>query len=258
NVVEYYLKGASATQAAVQGTLGVLPGVLSSFLTTIAVFAPLSFLVGELGNVLKVLRVVLIAALTASLIQALLVLSRHLSGSLHCLEADPSRLRVRFDAGFARFREAVGRSADAAIRWRYAVLASVLVLILGSFGYLAGGHIGSEAMPAIDGDVLEARILMPQGTPLARTQTVAFHVESAMRTLDKRLTPEQPKGQPLVRSTQVRFNHNPRAGEAGTHVATVMVDLLTAERRNINLDELTSAWLAEIGDIPGLQNLIIQ
>ncbi|MFB6259520.1 MAG: hypothetical protein ABEJ96_05005, partial [Thiohalorhabdaceae bacterium] len=30
---------------------------------------------------------------------------------------------------------------------------------------LAGGHIGSEAMPAIDGDVLEARILMPQGTP---------------------------------------------------------------------------------------------
>lgn len=258
NVVEYYLKGATPAQAAVQGTLGVLPGVLSSFLTTIVVFAPLSFLVGELGNVLKVLPVVLIAALTASLIQAFLVLSRHLSGGLHCLEAEPSRLRVAFDAGFARFREAVGRSADAAIRRRYAVLASVLVLILGSFGYLAGGHIGSEAMPAIDGDVLEARILMPQGTPLARTQTVAFHVESAMRTLDKRLTPEQPDGQPLVRSTQVRFNHNPSAGEAGTHVATVMVDLLTAERRNVNLDQLTSAWLAEIGDIPGLQNLIIQ
>lgn len=258
NVVEYYLKGASAGQAAVQGTLSVLPGVLSSFLTTIAVFAPLSFLVGELGNVLKVLPVVLIAALTASLIQAFLVLSRHLGGSLHCLDTEPSRLRVRFDAGFARFREAVGRSADAAIRWRYGVLASVLVLMLGSFGYLAGGHIGSEAMPAIDGDVLEARILMPQGTPLARTQSVAFHVEKAMRTLDERLTPEQPKGQPLVRSTQVRFNHNPSAGEAGTHVATVMVDLLTAERRNINLDELTSAWLAEIGDIPGLQNLIIQ
>src|SRR5699024_6537347 len=34
--------------------------------------------------------------------------------------------------------------------------------------------------------------------------------------------------------------------------------LLTAERRNVNLDQLTSAWLAEIGDIPGLQNLIIQ
>ena len=258
NVVEHYLKGASATQAAVQGTLGVLPGVLSSFLTTIAVFAPLSFLVGELGNVLKVLPVVLIAALTASLIQAFLVLSRHLSGGLHCLESEPSRLRVAFDTRFARFREAVGRSADAAIRWRYGVLASVLVLILGSFGYLAGGHIGSEAMPAIDGDVLEARILMPQGTPLARTQTVAFHVENAMRTLDERLTPEQPKGQPLVRSTQVRFNHNPSAGEAGTHVATVMVDLLTAERRNVSLDELTTAWLAEIGDILGLQNLIIQ
>lgn len=258
NVVEHYLKGASPVQAAVQGTLAVLPGVLSSFLTTIAVFAPLSFLVGELGNVLKVLPVVLIAALTASLIQALLVLSHHLSGSLHSLQAEPSRLRASFDRYFARFRQAVGRATDAAIRWRYAVLASMLLLMLGSFGYLAGGHIGSEAMPAIDGDVLEARILMPQGTPLARTQTVAFQVESAMRTLDQRLTPEQPKGQALLRSTQVRFNYNPSAGEAGTHVATVMVDLLTAERRNISLDQLTTAWLAEIGDIPGLQNLIIQ
>lgn len=258
NVVEHYLKGASPVQAAVQGTLAVLPGVLSSFLTTIAVFAPLSFLVGELGNVLKVLPVVLIAALTASLIQAFLVLPHHLSGSLHRLEAEPARLRVSFDRHFAGFREAVGRSTDAAIRWRYAVLASVLALMLGSFGYLAGGHIGNEAMPAIDGDVLEARILMPQGTPLARTQTVAFHVESAMRSLDQRLTPEQPKAQPLVRSTQVRFNYNPSAGEQGTHVATVMVDLLTAEQRNISLAQLTTAWLAEIGEVPGMQNLIIQ
>lgn len=258
NVVEYSLKGASPMEAAVQGTLGVLPGVLSSFLTTIAVFAPLSFLVGELGDVLKVLPVVLIAALTASLIQAFLILSHHLSGSVHRLQAEPTRLRVGFDRRFERFREAVGRSADAAIRWRYAVLASVLVLMLGSAGYLAGGHIGSEAMPAIDGDVLEARILMPQGTPLARTQAVASRVESAMRMLDERLTPEQPDGEQLVHSTQVRFNYNPSAGEAGTHVATVMVDLLTAERRKVSLDELTKAWLDEIGDIPGLLKLIIQ
>lgn len=258
NIAEYVLKGASPLQAAVQGTLGVLPGVMSSFLTTVAVFAPLSFLVGELGNVLKVLPVVLIAALAASLIEAFLMLPHHLKGSVQGLQSEPSRLRVSFDRRFERFREAVGRSTDAAIRWRYAVLASVLMLILGSVGYLAGGHIGSEAMPAIDGDVLEARILMPQGTPLARTEAVASRVESAMREIDQRLTPEQPDGERLVRSTQVRFNYNPSAGEAGAHVATVMVDLLTAERRSVSLNELTAAWLGEIGDIPGLLNLIIQ
>ena len=258
NVVEHYMRGATPTQAAIEGTLGVLPSVVSSFLTTVVVFAPLSFLVGELGNVLKVLPLVLIAALTASIIQAFLILSRHLNGSLESLKSEPSRMRVWFDEKFDNFRETVGRIADVAIKKRYGVLATVLVLILGSFGFLAGGHIGNEAMPDIDGDVLEARILMPQGTPLARTQAVAFQVEQAMRNLDERLTPKQPKGAALVRSTQVRFNHNPSAGEAGTHVATVMVDLLTAEWRSITLDELTNAWLAEIGDIPSVQNLVIQ
>jgi multidrug efflux pump subunit AcrB len=41
-------------------------------------------------------------------------------------------------------------------------------------------------------------------------------------------------------------------------VATVIVDLLTAERRRVTLDELTAAWREEIGAISGIQSLIIQ
>ncbi|MDZ7811507.1 MAG: efflux RND transporter permease subunit [Arhodomonas sp.] len=242
----------SALAAVTEGTRQVLPGVLSSFLTTLAVFGPLSFLAGELGAVLEVLPVVLIAALAASLGEAFWILPHHLKGSVPALRAgDDSRFRRAFERGFANFREAVGRVADAAVRWRHAVLGLLLAILLGSVGFLAGGHIGSEAMPDIDGDVLEARILMPQGTPLARTEAVAEGVERAMRRLDERLTPEQPDGSSLVVSVQTRFNHNPSAGEAGPHVATVMVDLLTAERRTITLDELTRAWHAEIGPIPG-------
>nr|WP_298413737.1 efflux RND transporter permease subunit [uncultured Halomonas sp.] len=258
NIAEHALKGASPLEAVVEGALGVLPGVVSSFLTTVAVFLPLSFLVGEMGDVLKVLPVVLIAALSASLIEAFFILPHHLKGSLHRLQAEPSRLRVGFDRRFEAFREGVGRLADAAIRWRYALLGGVLILLLGSGGYLAGGHIGSEAMPEIDGDVLEARILMPQGTPLSRTEAVASRVEEALREIDARLTPEQPDETPLVRAIQVRFNHNHSAREAGAHVATLIVDLLSTERRSLSLNELTTAWQKETGDIPGLLSLIIQ
>jgi multidrug efflux pump subunit AcrB len=258
NIAEHALKGATPLEAVVKGTLGVLPGVVSSFLTTVAVFLPLSFLVGEMGDVLKVLPVVLIAALSASLIEAFFILPHHLKGSLHRLQAEPSRFRAGFERRFEAFRERVGRLADAAIRWRYALLGSVLILVLGSGGYLAGGHIGSEAMPEIDGDVLEARILMPQGTPLSRTEVVVSRVENALREIDARLTPEQPDQQPLVRAIQVRFNHNASAREAGPHVATLIIDLLGAERRSLSLNELTTAWQYEIGDIPGLLSLIIQ
>ncbi|WP_236551342.1 hypothetical protein [Billgrantia tianxiuensis] len=134
----------------------------------------------------------------------------------------------------------------------------MLTVTLASAGFIAGGHVGSEAMPDIDGDVLEARILMPQGTPLARTEAVAERVEAAMRDLDARYSPEQPEGASLVEAIQVRFNHNLSAREAGPHVATVSVDLLTAERRSVTLDTLTEAWREAIGKIEGLQRLIIQ
>ncbi|MGM2743239.1 hypothetical protein, partial [Bacillus cereus group sp. Bce013] len=84
-----------------------------------------------------------------------------------------SSFRAAFERHFDRFRETVGRLADGAIRFRHAVLGAIFAIMLGSFGFIAGGHVGSEAMPDIDGDVLEARILMSQGTPLARTEAVA-------------------------------------------------------------------------------------
>ncbi|MFY0989186.1 efflux RND transporter permease subunit [Halomonas sp. C05BenzN] len=259
NIAAHALEKASPLAAVVAGTRQVLPGVLSSFLTTVAVFAPLSFLSGELGAVLEVLPVVLIAALAASLVEAFWILPHHLKGSvLKLQEGRDSRFRAAFERRFAAFREGVGRLADGAIRFRHAVLGAVLAILLASAGFMAGGHIGSEAMPDIDGDVLEARILMPQGTPLARTEAVAERVEAAMRRLDERLTPGQPGGASLVEAIQVRFNHNASARESGAHVATVMVDLLTAERRRVTLDELTAAWREEIGEIPGLQSLIIQ
>jgi len=259
NIAAHAGEQATALDAVVTGTRQVLPGVVSSFLTTVAVFAPLSFLAGELGAVLEVLPVVLIAALAASLIEAFWILPHHLKGSVPGLrEGHESRQRRAFERGFTIFREQVGRGADAAIRHRHAVLGLVLLILFGTAGYLAGGHIGSEAMPDIDGDVLEARILMPQGTPLIRTRAVAAQVEAAMRRLDARLSPQQPGAASLVRATQVRFNHNPGAREAGAHVATVVVDLLTAEQRSIDLDTLTVAWREEIGEISGLLNLMIQ
>ncbi len=259
NIAAHAGQEGSAQRAVVEGTRQVLPGVLSSFLTTVAVFAPLSFLAGEMGAVLEVLPVVLIAALAASLIEAFLILPHHLKGSVAQLRTrHDSRFRIAFERGFSRFQEQVGRLADRAIRWRHAVLGLVLATILGSVGFIAGGHVGREAMPDIDGDVLEARILMPQGTPLARTEDVARQVEAAMRQLDTQLTPQQSGGAALVESIQVRFNHNLSAGERGSHVATVMVDLLTAEKRRVSLDELTKAWLTEIGEIPGIHSLIIQ
>ena len=259
NIAQRAADGCSPLEAAAKGTQEILPGVLSSFLTTVAVFIPLAFLTGELGAVLEVLPVVLIAALAASLIEAFWILPHHLKSGLgKKREKAPSRFRSVFDNRFEKTREKVGQLADGAIRFRYGVLAGMLLILLGSVGLMAGGHVRMEAMPEIDGDVLEARVLMPQGTPLHQTQAITDRITSAMLRLSKEYAPDQPDQQALVQNIQTRFNQHAGAGEKGAHVATVMADLLTAELRTVDLATLTDRWSQEIGEIPGLIALNIQ
>lgn len=251
-IAEEAARGASRLDAAIAGTKRVLPGVLSSFITTVAIFAPLSFLSGELGKVLEVLPVVLIAALSASLLEAFWVLPHHLAHGLKATRTESSRARAAFDRGFSWVRDrALGWLVDGAIAWRYLVTGLVIALLIVTMALMRAGYVKREALPEIDGDVLEARILMPQGTPLTRTEAVAERVRTALLAVDARLTPDQPDGAALVKSVQTHFNSNQSAGESGPHVATVTADLLGAETRTTTLDELIAAWRAEIGAVPG-------
>ncbi len=257
SIAENMKEGVSPLDAVTRGVSQVFPGVMSSFLTTIAVFGPLSFLSGELGTVLEVMPIVLIAALAASLIEAFLVLPHHLKAPLaHAVKNKPGRFALAFDAGFNWLREGVGKTADAAIKIRYLVMGLLIVTLLGSVGYFAGGNIKLEAMPDMEGDVLEARLLMPQGTPLARTEDAVAQVVDAIERINDQLP--QPVGRDLIQAVQVRYNENISAGESGPHVATVGIDLLTAESRATSLDTLIPLWQEEIGSIYGLINLSIQ
>ena len=215
-------------------------------------------LAGELGAVLEVLPVVLIAALAASLVQAFWILPRQLQGAL-ARQAPPSRFRRRFDAGFAWFRdEVVGGAADWAIRLRYLVIGTTLAAMLGTAGYVAAGHLGREAMPDVEGDVLEARLLMPAGTPLARTEAAVERIAAALDGVEGQLGTPQPGGAARVQAVQIRFGQNVTAGESGPHVATVSADFLPTGTRDATLDEIIAAWREGIGDIPGAVALNVQ
>jgi len=255
SIAVHSAKGSTVENVAA-GVAVVTPGVVSSFLTTVAVFLPLAFLAGELGAVLEVLPVVLLAALAASLIEAFLILPHHLKGGMK--ERGPSRFRRSFDAGFDTLREkGVGRLADAAIRWRWLVTGLAIAALIVTAGALAGGVIKREAMPEIDGDVLEARLLLPAGTPLSRTSQAVTQVEAALDRVNASLTPDQPNGKPLVIRRITRMGRNLSAGESGAHVATVAVDLLGAETRASTLDEIVTLWRTEIGPLAGVTSLIL-
>jgi multidrug efflux pump subunit AcrB len=229
----------------------VLPGILSSFATTLLVFGSLAFITGTIGQILRIMPIVLIVVISVSLIEAFCILPHHLSHSLmHMRQKAPSRFRQGFENAFADFRDRgfaplLGR----AVAYRYFTLGLVIMLLLFAVAIPAGGKLKFVGFPDIEGDVVEARLLLPQGTPLARTEQVVATLESALDRLNEEFRPRQPGGQDLIRNVTVIYGQNPDVFETGPHVARVVVDMLGAERRDAPLDEFRNAWRREVGEL---------
>ncbi len=259
NIATHRAAGKSAMQAAIDGTIEVRAGVFSSFITTICVLGPLTLISGDIGKVLKVVPMILILVMSVSLIEAFAILPAHLGHAIHGEDPEKSgRFRRFFDSVIAWTREVLfGRPLDFLLRWRYLWLGCVLAVFMVSVGMLAGGVIKFQAFPDLDGDVLSARMLLPAGTPLNRTEELIERVTRGLDRVNQTYALQQPDGQDLVKTVTVQFNKNPDAFESGPHVAMVNVDLLSAEIRNTRIDDIITAWTEEVGDLPEVINLSI-
>ncbi len=259
NIAVHVEKGKTRVQAAIDGTAEVKNGVIASFLTTACVFIPLGGLEGRMGKVLVVIPVVLLFVLGVSLIEAFLILPHHLGHSSSDRSAQHQRqgeLRKKVEKGIVFFREIIlGNTVDAAIRRRYFTVGIVLMCFVISLGMIAGGKLKFMAFPDVEGDYIEAKILLPQGTPLRQTQEVVKTIVDALSRVDEKLTPFQKGGQKLVTNTRIHYGRNADANENGSHLATISVDLLENSQRTSDCEEISNQWRKETGTIPDVISL---
>jgi len=255
-----YREGKSALDATVAGISKVGRGVLSSFATSALLFGSLLFLKGDMGQVMGVLPVVLLSVLTISLVEAFLILPHHLKHSLerHANESKPP-WRINFENRFEHLREQVGQLAELAIKYRYLTLGTAIGLLIITLSLFPAGFIKFKAFPDLEGNVLEARLIMPQGTPFNRTEAVVAELLNSLKTAREQLPAEenfidaQGQEQPgqLIKHIQIFYSSNADAGEDGAHLATISLDLLDAEKRNASLNELRRLWLESTSNIAG-------
>ncbi len=78
NIYRHIEEGMPPKRAAVVGAEEVMWPVTVAILTTIGAFAPLLFIKGQIGDFMGVLPIVVLSALTVSLVEALLILPAHL------------------------------------------------------------------------------------------------------------------------------------------------------------------------------------
>lgn len=245
-------RGHKPLPAVIEGTKAVARGVASSFATTLCIFVGLIFLEGDLGQILKVIPIVLISVITVSLIEAFFILPNHLYHSLsHSHVKDTKPFRRKFEQKFEALRHRVFGWVENLIRFRYAFIGGVLALFFLSVSMLASGVLKFAAFPNIEGDLVQARILMPGGTPLKQTEAVVNQLVDALEHTNHALSEKEASS--LVSAVTVAYNTNADAYETGPHLATITADLLTAETRNSKMQDVINLWRKNTGVIPQAQ-----
>jgi hydrophobic/amphiphilic exporter-1 (mainly G- bacteria), HAE1 family len=256
NIASHLGRRQSVLESVLDGVKEVRWGVLSSFATTVMVFSAALSVEGNIGKLLRAMPMVLILVLAVSLVEAFLILPHHLTHALHGkTEMRRGRFGEWFERQVGRWRLGVERIAIRTVHWRYLTLGVTVMIFLLSLAVVAGGFVKFQAFPEIDGDVVQAQVLLPQGTPLERTEEITERLTEAMGRVNEAFRPRQPEGLELVTNVSVQFNVNQDAAEQGPHVATVSVDLLTAEQRDGRIDEVLNLWREEMGEVTDVISL---
>ncbi len=267
NIYQHYEKGKKPVQAAIDGTMEVIPPIVSAIVTTLLAFSTFLFLESRIGEFFSEVSTIVILTLTVSLVEALIILPAHLAHSkaLSRKKKEPTTVMGKF---FAQMRaiNALGdrimtfmrdRSYSPALKFAlknkiftFAIFAVLLILTFGSIG---GGIIGVTIFPRIASDRVSVDLGMPRGTNVKITDSIIDFIEEKALLVNEELTEEYLSG-----SGKILFENIEKTVGPGSANASLQINLLPGEERP---DEINSALVAnrlreKVGPVFGTERLV--
>ncbi len=244
--------------ASINGTFRVALPVLGASVTTVIAFIPLLFVVGVMGRFIRVLPVVVIAAIVASAVEAFFILPTHLTrreppGAGPRL-LRPTRLRRALDGAIehviTKWYRPVYRLAlkNRAITMSIAIFSFLLVV-----GLIAGGRLPVVLLPKDDADMLSARVRLAEGTPVSVAERTIERLTRAAGMLN-----EDPELEPAADGelvTQVFSLAGQFTGwigfasTTGSNLCEVRLELMPAEERCVDVGHIIERWRHHVGTV---------
>ncbi|MBT8235287.1 MAG: efflux RND transporter permease subunit, partial [Bacteroidia bacterium] len=267
NIYQHYERGKSPAQAAIDGTMEVIPPIVSAIITTVLAFSIFLFLDGRIGDFFGEVSVIVILTLVVSLVEALIILPAHLARS-KALQPKKDKEAKGIAAVFGKLRK-INKWGDNFMAWMrdnlysptirfalenkilaFAVFLGALILTFGSIG---GGIIRTSFFPRIASDRVAIELQMPNGTNEVLTDSIITMIESKAKLVNEELTEEY-----LKETDKVLFENMIKTVGPGSSAATLVINLLPGEERPdaIRSDMVTSRLREKVGPVFGVESLI--
>ena len=279
NIYRHRAMGKSQMQAAIDGTVEVIPSIFSSVMTTVIAFLPLMFVSGVMGKFIAVMPLAVISMLLISLFESALILPCHLAHrdgllfwflgkSLYPLT--PVRWGFEYagkkvDSGLTIFlRDMYGPVLAWCLRYPLVVVAvsvTAAMLTAGSFFLLK--YPAMEVFPKTDARSIAGTVLFPDGVGENVSARASEKLEAAFLQLahDYETKYHKPLYDVMIRRVGGGAGGSPNAAEDqanGSHVAFVSAELVPGEEREWTSIELGDRWrdiVNQMGGISGAESV---
>ncbi len=258
NIFQHFERGKTPIRAAIDGTIEVIPPIVSAILTTMLAFSTFYFLDGRMGDFFKEVSTVVILTLTVSLIEALIILPAHIAHSKALVrdKKEPTGLfkifsvfnkkgdqfltflRDRLYAPYLRFF----------LRNKFLGFSIPVALLIFSIGGISSGIVKTSFFPRMASDRVSINLTMPQGTNEKITDSIISQIERAAWLVNVDYTEKQTGNEQVVQNIIKRIG-------PGTNKAKLTVNLLPGELRDFASFEITNAIRDKAGEFYGVESL---
>lgn len=174
NVERHLGLGKNPIEAAKQGTKEVALAITASTLTTIAVFIPVMFIEGLIGQIFTEFALTISFSLIASLLVALTVVPMLASRLLKMKDQNINEMRKA-----SAFYKHYNASIVWVLKHRFLVILSAVILFgLSVFGL---SRIGTEFLPATDEGFASISVDLDRGAAVTKTEQVVTAIEERLK-----------------------------------------------------------------------------
>ena len=261
----YYDLGKTKIQAAIDGTMEVIPPIVSAILTTIIAFSTFFFVDGRIGSFFGEVSTIVLLTLSVSLIEALIILPAHIAHSKALdrkrLENGEEKKKNAIDAFFSKINKladiGLGKLRDnyyvpfLKFSLKNKIFAFSIPVAILIFSKLAidAGIVQTSFFPRIASDRVQITLNMPQGTNEKITDSIISYIEEKVWLTDVEFTKKQSGDEQVVQNVIKRVG-------PGSANATLTVNLLPGEARDFSSQEITNSIRGKVGKVYGAESLI--
>ena len=251
NIYQHWEKGKPPVQAAIDGTMEVIPAVFSAILTTIIAFSVFFVIDGIMGDFFVEMGFVVIATLAVSLVEGALILPAHVAHSKALTSKGKKGKIVNLISRFTKALDSLKEKLytpiiNFSLRNTVFVIVSSLGFLVVSISMLTFKHQKFSFFPPIYADDFRVTLEMAAGTNEEVTEGYIDMVNEAVWSYNDSLIIANGKG--VVNTVEKKLG-------SGTHQASLSINLTRSEERRLTSSQISSAILKKVGQVPNADKL---